>query len=165
MGGVNLNCEAMANKFPSLEELLSSISEKTLEKPCCDEHIVEIACELTEWRLVAPHLGLEAVDEENILQNHHDVRIQRREMLRTWRQKFGSKATYGSLAEALYKTERVDLVENVVELLTKAAVTGTPKLGPFLCEQDTSSLLSSALSVPPKLGRATNRPGEHMYMS
>ena len=71
--------------------------------------------------LKAVDLGLKAVDEENILQNHHDVRIQRREMLRTWRQKLGSKATYCSLAKALYKTERVDLVEKVVELLTKVA--------------------------------------------
>ncbi len=131
--------EDMASKFPSLEELLQSVSEKSLEEPCSDEHIVEIAREITAWRLIAPHLGLKAVDEEDILQNQDDVRIQRREMLRTWRQKLGSKATYSSLAKALYKTERVDLVEKLAELLTKvhiaetlikAAATSSPKLGP-----------------------------------
>ena len=112
----------MATELPSLEELLTSVSKKTLEKPCSDEHIVEIAREITNWRLIAPDLGLTAVDEEDIRQNHRDdVPIQRREMLRTWKQKFGSKATYGSLAKAFYKTKRVDLVEKVIALLTEEA--------------------------------------------
>ena len=111
----------MATELPSLEELLRGVPKKTLEKPCSDEHIVEIAREITSWQLIAPDLGLTAVEEETIVQNHHDVQIQRREMLRTWKQKFGSKATYGSLAKAFYKTKRVDLVEKVIALLTEEA--------------------------------------------
>ena len=148
----------MASKFPSLEELLQSVSEKSLEEPCSDEHIVEIAREITTWRLIAPHLGLKAVDEEDILQNQDDVRIQRREMLRIWRQKLGSKATYSSLAKALYKTERVDLVEKLAELLTKvhiaeplikAAATGSLKLGPssFKFSSEYSEIVKDCLGV------------------
>ena len=113
----------MARK-PSLEELLRSVPEETLGKPCSDEHIVEIAREITSWQSVAPYLELTAVDEEDILHNHHDVRIQRREMLRTWKQKLGSKATYYGLAKAFNDIERADLVGKVVELLASTSSPG-----------------------------------------
>ena len=114
----------MASKLPSLEELLSHITKETLEQPCSDEDTVAIAGEITNWQVLAPLFGLTSVDEENILQNNHSVQLQRREMLRTWKQHFGSKATYGTLAEALYKAKRVDLVEKVIKLLREKA-TGT----------------------------------------
>ena len=145
----------MASK---LQELLRSVSKTALETPCSDEHIVEIANKVTSWRSIAPYLGLTAVDEENILQDHRDdVRIQRREMLRTWKKKLGSMATYGSLAEALYKIERVDLVEKVVELLTEeaAAATSSLGLGPPPHTKDATS--SGALPILLTQGGATKR--------
>ena len=130
----------MASNLPSLELLLGCVSEETLEKPCSDEHMVKIASEITGWQIVAPHLGLTPVDEENIAQNHRDVQVQQVKMLRTWQQKSGSKATYASLAKALHKAKRVDLVEKVVELLTeKAAATGSIEIRSHQHEQDGSA--------------------------
>ena len=147
----------MANK-PSLEELLRSVPEETLEKPCSDEHIVKIASEITNWQSIAPHLGLKPVDEETILQNHRDVQLQRREMLRTWQQKFGSNATYDGLAKALYDAERVDLVGKVVDVLTEEATAADdPESGPPPCKK--AALGSGALPVPLTPRRATS-PGK-----
>lgn len=139
----------MASKIPSLDELLESVSKKSLDKPCSDEHIVEIASKVTNWRLIAPHLGLTEVDEENIVQNHRDVQLQRREMLRTWQQKFGFRATYGSLARALHKAERVDLVEKVIELLTEKVV----------------EVLTGEAAATSSLKLGTSSPGEHISTS
>ena len=148
-----------------LQELLRTVSKKTLKKPCSDEHIVEIANKVTSWRSIAPYLGLTAVDEENIVQNHRDVQIQRREMLRTWKQQFGSEATYSSLAEALYKAKRVDLVEKVVELLTEeAAATSSLELCPPPRKKAASGSHPGALQIHRK-GGATSSPGEHMSTS
>ena len=110
--------------------ILSSVPKETLQKPCSDEHIVEIASEALRWKCIASHLQLSEIDVEDIeTYSPKDAPSQRIKMLKTWKDKFGAKATYKVLASAFYKDKQVHLVEKIVTLLKEEA-TDTSSLEP-----------------------------------
>jgi len=96
---------------PSLESLLSTVPSTKLNKPCKNEHLCEIARSITDWQSIAPHLKLIEADQEEIVHDHHKITAQKIAMLRKWRQKCGSHATYQELARTFWKLDRIDLVE------------------------------------------------------
>ena len=102
---------------PSLEDLLKDIPPEKLDQPCRDEHLCEIALSITRWKSIAPFLGLTKAEEENIEKDCGENETQKIGMLRKWKERFGRKATYRKLAKVFFKLERVDLVEEVCELL------------------------------------------------
>ena len=107
---------------PSLDDLLRDVPPERLDQPCTDEHLNEIALSVTQWRIIAPFLGLTDADEISITDNNpNNVRKQNIAMLRTWKERFGSVATYRKLAEVFEKVGRTDLVETVCSLLPKKA--------------------------------------------
>ena len=95
-----------------LDELLQGIPSETLDQPCKDRYLTEIALSIKEWRSIAPYLRLTEVDEKEIRTRCPEELIaQNTAMLRKWREKRGKKATYRKLAEVFCKIGKLDLVE------------------------------------------------------
>ncbi len=81
---------------PSLEELLSAVPPAVLDGPCSDDHLVELALVLTNWKEVAYFLKLKEPEIEAVEAGVSPelVRAKSLRMLRTWRDKYGARATY-----------------------------------------------------------------------
>ena len=109
----------MASLLPNLDEVLRrhNLTEQQIDVACSHGHVVEIAGKLSTWKYLAFHIGLDETDVTDIERdNSHDHRSQCLAALQKWRQKFGSNATYLSLAKGLEKVGRLDLVETVCEI-------------------------------------------------
>ena len=92
-----------------------------INKPCSEKHLAKISRWITEWREISPFLGLtEAEDQEILGSAPHSVRLQKTGMLRLWKKKRGTKATYKRLCRAFNECEMSDLVEQVQKLLTES---------------------------------------------
>ena len=108
----------MAEK-PSLDQLLKGIDHAKLIQICTDQHLSEIARQITEWESIAPDFELDEVDEEEIVKKYpKKVKAQNLAMLRQWRKKRGDKATYKRLAKVFWKVDRTDLVVKLCKILS-----------------------------------------------
>ena len=88
---------------------------------CSDEHLHQISQLIAEWKEVAPALGLTQPDEADITgYAPFSVPAQRLHMLRMWRQKNGTAATYRRLADVFKNCARQDLVDKISELVSAA---------------------------------------------
>ena len=82
---------------------------------------------LVDWELLAPYLELTEADEKAISKGYRDsFELQKREALRKWKRKCGSKATYSLLVQILCKKGCVDLAEKVKEVLTATECSSSP---------------------------------------
>ena len=109
----------MAEK-PSLDQLLKGIDHAKLIQICTDQHLSEIARQITEWESIAPDFELDEVDEEEIVKKYpKKVKAQNLAMLRRWRKKRGDKATYKRLAKVFWKVDRTDLVVKLCKILSR----------------------------------------------
>ena len=90
----------MAN-WTSLSDLLESrigdASHITLDHLVSRDHQNKIALSITDWRSIAPFLGLEEPDEEDIEVMYSTVKTRNIAMLRKWKHLHGSSATYRRL--------------------------------------------------------------------
>ena len=77
---------------PSLDQLVEAVPAERLDQACRDEDLLELSLSLTNWQSVSPFLGLSEADEEDIEKRSSER--QRIDVLRKWRAKFGSTATY-----------------------------------------------------------------------
>ena len=103
----------------SLDELTKSVPPEKLNQPCSDEHLLDIALSISNWRSIAPFLGLDEVLVDAIeTKNPKDLLAQTIAMLRRWREQCGKKATYRKMAKVFWKLQRSDLVAKLTELLT-----------------------------------------------
>ena len=80
----------------SLEEQLSKFSVELLDSPCADVHLVKLSESIAEWRDLSPYLHLSQAEERGILTAFPPATParQRIDMLRTWKEKLGTNATY-----------------------------------------------------------------------
>ena len=109
------------------EDVLGDVPEAKKDSQVSDEHIVEIAECLIDWRDLAPHLGLTEADEEAISEDYRGrFELQKREALRKWKRKRGRRATYSRLVQILCRIGYVDLAEKVKELLTSTECSSSP---------------------------------------
>ena len=108
----------MAEK-PSLDQLLKGIDHAKSIQICTDQHLSQIARQITEWESIAPDFELDEVDEEEIVKKYpKKVKAQNLAMLRRWRKKRGDKATYKRLAKVFWKVDRTDLVVKLCKILS-----------------------------------------------
>ena len=109
------------------EDVLGDVPEAKKASQVTDEHIAVIAECLINWKRLAPYLGLTEADEEAISEDYRgDFKLQKREALREWKRKCGSKATYSRLVQILCGTGCVDLAEKVKEVLTATECSSSP---------------------------------------
>ena len=103
-------------QLPSLDSLLKEIPPATLERPCTNDHFCNLALVITDWKELAPFLGLSEVDE-NLIEEHSTSPLKRRvQVLRKWKEKCtlrGKTASYKELAKVFWTLGKVDLVEMV----------------------------------------------------
>lgn len=102
----------------SLKEVLQqfSLTQEELDKPCTFEQCSEIASKMVKWEPVAPFIGLDESDIVAIQRDNKDYDSQRSSALNTWREKYGSRATFLKLARAFEKKELFDHVEMVCKV-------------------------------------------------
>ena len=87
-------------------------------RPCSEQHLAQIAMLITDWRAVAPFLGLTQAEEIAILESTHSVPARKIAMLRQWKQKLGgSAATYKRLCQAFETCGLIDLKEQVMQMV------------------------------------------------
>ena len=102
------------------------------KQPCSDDHLNRLSILITEWKAIAPHLGLTATDEEDIETNYpRSMQCQRLSMLRTWKCKYGEAATYEKLDHVFRQCSRQDLVDNISELIVETT-TSSISAGEFV---------------------------------
>ena len=87
------------------------------DQPCSEEHLAEIAMLITDWRAVSPFLGLTEAEEIAILESTHSVPARKIAILRKWKQKRGTKATYKRLCRVFGKCGSRALQEKITKLL------------------------------------------------
>ena len=87
---------AITVRTSSLEEQLSKFSAELLDRPCADAHLVKLSQSIAEWRDLSPYLHLSEAEERGILTAFPPATParQRIDMLRTWKEKLGTNATY-----------------------------------------------------------------------
>ena len=99
------------------------------DQPCSDQHLQYISQFSVDWRLISPALGLTDIDElpaqVSIGTQLPPIpdQTQNLEILRMWRGKFGSIATYRKMADILREYGRQDLEDRISELVTAAGET------------------------------------------
>ena len=103
----------------TLDELLkeTEICTEKLNQCVSDEHLRAIAIFLTSWRRVAAYLDLSDNDLDDVEQNRKDEQDKRLNALQIWKGKFGFKATYTKLVEALLSLSKADIAEKICHLL------------------------------------------------
>ena len=101
---------------------LSVSSPSFWTQPCTDQHLWRMSQLISDWREMAPALGLTRTDEMNIMEYApHSLPAQRVEMLRTWRHKLGTSATYSRLADVFSQCGKQNLVDAITELVATAS--------------------------------------------
>ena len=109
----------MAGAAITLDELLEDVGvcPEKLDKHISEDHILEIAFILTEWKAVVPFLGLNENDVEAIEQEEKKEQVRKLKALRKWRGKVGCRATYKKLVVVLLKLAKADIADEVCRLL------------------------------------------------
>ena len=107
----------MAEKL-TLVELLKDTPPEKLDQPCQDELLCQISRHITDWPYLAPFMGISKPEEEEIVGEWpHSIRRQKLELLRTWQEKHGRKATYRELCKAFWKIGEIALSEKVCDII------------------------------------------------
>ena len=105
-----------------VDQLLAdlNVSRDSLDVRCSDDHALEIAQQITNWKSLAPFIGLNQIDEENILMDpscFNSVSVQRIRMIRRWMEIHGPEATYLNLVKGFLRIQRRDLIEKMCGIL------------------------------------------------
>ena len=101
-----------------LDSRLGDASHSTLDHLVSRDHQNKVALSITDWRSIAPFLGLEETDEEDIEAMYSTVKTRNIAMLRKWKHLYGSSATYRRLLGAFWSIERIDLIDKLLEMVT-----------------------------------------------
>ena len=101
--------------------ICQSVPQVCLDLTVSDEHIAELAKDMTKWRELAPFLKLTKAEEEEIVEQHQrDLPLQKREALQKWKEKNGGAATYRRLIVIFCTQGRADLAKKLKDLLLKS---------------------------------------------
>ena len=108
-------------KPKSLSSLIreSGLTEDDLNQPVKSEHCDHIAKLLgRDWECLAASIGFEEYEVDNIKEDYRYQKVERRriELLRKWKKKFGSDATYARMVHGLEKIGNRELIETALKL-------------------------------------------------
>ena len=102
---------------PSLPSLVSKIPEHVLNCHCKDVPLADIARMLHDHATIYMYLEITDLEMEDIATEHQKPLRQRQVLLRKWKEKQGSLATYKNLIECFRKARRTDLVSVTCKVL------------------------------------------------
>ena len=116
---------------PSTDEAADNMT-----KTCSEKHLAKISLWITEWTEISPFLGLTEAEEHEILGSApRSVRSQKIAMLRLWKNKRGTKATYERLRQAFRECEMLDLEEKVQQLVAESSSNSSEEEGEYCSSQ------------------------------
>ena len=102
---------------PTAKDICASVSPRLLDTTVSDIHLADVVSHFHEWEELAPYLDLTETDEEDIKTKYSNrPRLMRREALRIWKHKNGSKATYRKLIVVFCSQGRADVAEKVRDI-------------------------------------------------
>lgn len=106
---------------PTLDTILASqsLSKSDLNYKFHDENINELALKISNWKTLAPFIGLTHQDEEDIEEENRKNMDRKIAMLRRWSTKYGRSATYLKLAEGFESLKRRDMILFLLELMSR----------------------------------------------
>ena len=90
-----------------------------LKQVVSEIHLAEIAEKISEWESLVDYLGISDYEAVEIKKNNKDFyKLQKRDFLRKWKQKYGEGATYHCLMEVVKKaSSEQHLASFITELL------------------------------------------------
>jgi hypothetical protein len=92
-----------------------------LDSTCREGDLKILALATTKWKTISPFLGFKKFEEEKIVSDYQDnITRQKIELYLQWREKYVKNATNRKLIEKLYIIKRIDLVKELVKLLTQS---------------------------------------------
>ena len=99
------------------EELLAhyNVNSSLMEQTFSDDHLIEFSSKLDEWEKLSLSLKIPSSEIEDI-KSQGGKGMKGIRLLQCWKQRYGSKATYKTLVEALVQIGRIDLAEKVITL-------------------------------------------------
>ena len=99
------------------KDICASVSSRLLDTTVSDICLADVVSHFHEWEELASYLDLTETDEEDIKTKYSNrPRLMRREALRIWKHKNGSKATYRKLIVVFCSQGRADVAEKVRNL-------------------------------------------------
>ena len=101
----------------SLTKLMSNIPEHVLNYCCEDVPLADIASMLHGHETIYMYLEITDLEMEDIATVHQKPLRQRQVLLRKWKEKHGSLATYKNLIECFQKAHRTDLISVTCKVL------------------------------------------------
>ena len=84
------------------------LTEEELSLKATPKLFAHIIKYMDNWRKIRPHLGLNAVDQEDI-EEKSEASQQRLFMLERWKEKFGREATFFKLVEVFFECSETRL--------------------------------------------------------
>jgi hypothetical protein len=109
------------NDTYTLEDLVKGVSKERLDSTCREGDLKILALATTKWKTISPFLGFKKFEEEKIVSDYQDnITRQKIELYLQWREKDVKNATNRKLIEKLYIIKRIDLVKELVRLLTQS---------------------------------------------
>ena len=102
---------------PSYDDLLArqNVDSNLMELTFEDEHLRELASKLESCELLGIYLEIPDTDIKGIM-SQGEVEVQKIRLLKCWKQRCGSAATYRAMVNALLQIKRTDLAEKVIAL-------------------------------------------------
>ena len=98
-------------------DICHDVTPESLDSPCSDIHLANVAGEMRRWEGYAPYFGITEAEEEEIASDYkHRYELQKREALRIWKRKCGSKATYRELIRIFQERANREMAEMVRKL-------------------------------------------------
>ena len=125
-----------------LESRLGDASHSKLDHLVDIHHQNKIAISITEWRSILPFLDLEETDEEAIIEMMYStIKTRNIAMLRKWKHRHGSSATYRKLLEAFWNVERVDLIDKLLQMVSVSDTPSSPVMTNEMESKDNESTI------------------------
>ena len=115
------------------KEICEGVPKSCLDRAVSDIHVAQLAKIMTlEWQELAPFLDITPAEEGEIVEQYRGrLQLQKREALRKWKDKGGSKATYRKLIVIFCAQGRVDLAETLKSLLLASGNPSTSTVSPY----------------------------------
>ena len=115
--------------------ICEQLPSKFLDQPVLVSQLDEIALHLEDWGELAPFIGISSPEIKEISENFcGNYRLQKRQALRTWREKHEHKATVRELICVLCQQKLISLAEKIVEICQNQWPTSLTVFSKYLCD-------------------------------
>ena len=125
--GFDTYIEERAEQFTCKEkaqlyDLLKHVPQSSLVEVCTNSFLHQLSTHMTDWRKLAPYLGISELSAEELAYYYSDVGEQRYRALLCWKQINPETATYKNLIACLLTHAPFYLAESLLKMLTPGMV-------------------------------------------